>query len=170
MSDRQHLRDLTRSTDENARQWKVVGLELAHRWTFCGDAADAVVGCPDYAAANSLAGGRLQFVHRRYDHDAVCGGEASANGPAGARYERGRRRDRQASQPCPMERKRYEKGTALVAAYSPRLKRIGIQNWRRASTVAGMSRQAFDAQRGVAKGIAGRPASSTQWNRIGRSR
>ena len=57
--------------------------------------------------------------------------------------------------------KRYEKGTALVAAYSPRLKRIGIQNWRRASTVAGMSRQAFDAQRGVAKGIAGRPASST---------
>ena len=44
-------------------------------------------------------------------------------------------------------RKRYEKGTALVAAYSPRLKRIGIQNWRRASTVAGMSRQAFDAQR-----------------------
>ena len=67
-------------------------------------------------------------------------------------------------------RKRYEKGTALVAAYSPRLKRIGIQNWRRASTVAGMSRQAFDAQRGVAKGIAGRPASSTQWNRIGRSR
>ena len=70
----------------------------------------------------------------------------------------------------PPERKRYEKGTALVAAYSPRLKRIGIQNWRRASTVAGMSRQAFDAQRGVAKGIAGRPASSTQWNRIGRSR
>ena len=69
-----------------------------------------------------------------------------------------------------VDRKRYEKGTALVAAYSPRLKRIGIQNWRRASTVAGMSRQAFDAQRGVAKGIAGRPASSTQWNRIGRSR
>ena len=69
-----------------------------------------------------------------------------------------------------IECKRYEKGTALVAAYSPRLKRIGIQNWRRASTVAGMSRQAFDAQRGVAKGIAGRPASSTQWNRIGRSR
>ena len=69
-----------------------------------------------------------------------------------------------------LDRKRYEKGTALVAAYSPRLKRIGIQNWRRASTVAGMSRQAFDAQRGVAKGIAGRPASSTQWNRIGRSR
>ena len=69
-----------------------------------------------------------------------------------------------------INRKRYEKGTALVAAYSPRLKRIGIQNWRRASTVAGMSRQAFDAQRGVAKGIAGRPASSTQWNRIGRSR
>ena len=48
-----------------------------------------------------------------------------------------------------------------MAAYSPRLKRIGIQNWRRASTVAGMSRQAFDAQRGVAKGIAGRPAAST---------
>ena len=72
--------------------------------------------------------------------------------------------------PIALNRKRYEKGTALVAAYSPRLKRIGIQNWRRASTVAGMSRQAFDAQRGVAKGIAGRPASSTQWNRIGRSR
>ena len=28
----------------------------------------------------------------------------------------------------PIECKRYEKGTALVAAYSPRLKRIGIQN------------------------------------------
>ena len=76
--------------------------------------------------------------------------------------------DRSASTRC--SNVRYEKGTALVAAYSPRLKRIGIQNWRRASTVAGMSRQAFDAQRGVAKGIAGRPASSTQWNRIGRSR
>ena len=48
---------------------------------------------------------------------------------------------------------RYENGTALVAAYSPRLKRIGIQNWRRASTVAGMSRQAFDAQRGVARAL-----------------
>jgi hypothetical protein len=69
-----------------------------------------------------------------------------------------------------IERKRYEKGTGLVAAYSPRLKRIGIQNWRRASTVAGMSRQAFDAQCGVVRGIAGRPASSTQWNRIGKSR
>ncbi len=69
-----------------------------------------------------------------------------------------------------IECKRYEKGTALVAVYSPRLKRIGIQNWRRASTVAGMSRQAFDAQRGVARDIAGRPASSTQWNRIGKSR
>lgn len=61
MSDRQHLRDLTRSTDENARQWKVVGLELAHRWTFCGDAADAVVGCPDYAAAGF---GRRAFAIR----------------------------------------------------------------------------------------------------------
>ena len=56
------------------------------------------------------------------------------------------------------------------AAYWPRLKRIGIQNWRRASTVAGMSRQAFDAQRGVARGIAGRPTSSTQWDRIGDNR
>ena len=48
-----------------------------------------------------------------------------------------------------------------VAAYSPRLKRIGIQNWRRASTVAGMPAPGtFDAQRSVAKGIAASLASS----------
>src|SRR5271168_1566231 len=73
-------------------------------------------------------------------------------------------------------RKRYEKTTAPGGeAYAPGLKRIGIQNWRRASTFAGMSRQSCRASGGVpglrvAGGSAGRPASSTQWIRIGRSR
>ena len=49
MSARQQPRDLTPPTSEGA-QWKVVGLELAHRCTFCGGPADAVVGCPDDAA------------------------------------------------------------------------------------------------------------------------
>src|ERR1700691_6632109 len=72
-------------------------------------------------------------------------------------------------------RKGYEKTTAPGGeAYAPGLKRIGIQNWRRASTFAGMSRQSCRASGGVpglrvAGGSAGRPASSTQW-RIGRSR
>ena len=35
-------------------------------------------------------------------------------------------------------------------SYAPRLKRIGIQNWRSASTVARMSRQLFRARVGVA--------------------
>lgn len=38
----------------------------------------------------SLAAGRLQFVHRRQDYDEVCGGEASAHRGAGQRHERGR--------------------------------------------------------------------------------
>src|SRR5271156_4447389 len=74
------------------------------------------------------------------------------------------------------DRKRYEKTTAPGReAYAPGLKRIGIQNWRRASTFAGMSRQSCRASGGVpglrvAGGSAGRPASSMQWIRIGRSR
>jgi len=72
--------------------------------------------------------------------------------------------------------KRYEKTTAPAGeAYAPGLKRIGIQNCRRASTFAGMSRQSCRASGGVpglrvAGDSAGRPASSTQWIRIGRSR
>ena len=50
MSDRQQRRELTPSTDENARQWKVVGLELAHRCTFCGGPSDATLGCSDETA------------------------------------------------------------------------------------------------------------------------
>ena len=75
-----------------------------------------------------------------------------------------------------IESKRYEKTTAPGGeAYASGLKRIGIQNWRRASTFAGMSRQSCRASGGVpglrvAGGNAGRPASSTQWIRIGRSR
>ena len=72
-------------------------------------------------------------------------------------------------------RKRYESTTAPGGeSYVPRLKRIGIQNWRRASTVAGMSRQPCCASSGIpwtrVGGSAGWPASSTQWIRIGRSR
>ena len=87
MSDRQHLRDLTPSTDENAQQWKVVGLELAHRCTFCGDAAELSAALTTPRQQASVCNSCI----RRDDHDAVCGGEASANGPAGARYERGLR-------------------------------------------------------------------------------
>ena len=72
-------------------------------------------------------------------------------------------------------RRRRGEGHGARCAYAPRLNRIGIQNWRRASTVAGMSHQAFSAKGGVpgrriAGGNAGLPASSTQWNRIGDSR
>ena len=79
------------------------------------------------------------------------------------------------AKPLPVIRKRYESTTAPgEECYVPRLKRIGIQNWRRASTVAGMSRQPCRASSGVpgarAGGSTGRPASSTQWIRIGRSR
>ena len=47
MSDREQPRDLTPPT---AGQWKVVGLELAHRCTFCGRPSSATVGCPDDGA------------------------------------------------------------------------------------------------------------------------
>ncbi len=75
-----------------------------------------------------------------------------------------------------IDRQRYESCTPPIGwdAYAPGLKRIGIQNWRRASTAAGMWRQSFRASGGVL-GLrvvvvsAGRPASSTQWIRIGRS-
>jgi hypothetical protein len=50
MSDRQHSRDLTPSTGEYAPQWKVVGLELAHRCAFCGDPSEATLGRPDETA------------------------------------------------------------------------------------------------------------------------
>jgi hypothetical protein len=48
MFDRQ-LPDLTPPTDA-PRRWKVVGLELAHKCTFCGDPSEATVGCPDETA------------------------------------------------------------------------------------------------------------------------
>jgi hypothetical protein len=41
------LRDLTPSTPDASRQWKVVGLERAHVCTFCGGPSEATVGCPD---------------------------------------------------------------------------------------------------------------------------
>jgi hypothetical protein len=44
MSDRQQPRDLTPRTP---RRWKVIGLEQAHRCTFCGRRLSATVGCPD---------------------------------------------------------------------------------------------------------------------------
>jgi hypothetical protein len=47
MSDREQPRDLTPPT---AGRWKVVGLELAHRCTFCNRPASATVGCPDDGA------------------------------------------------------------------------------------------------------------------------
>ena len=41
------LRDLTPSTPDASRQWKVVGLERVHACTFCGAPSEATVGCPD---------------------------------------------------------------------------------------------------------------------------
>ena len=35
---------------QEPRRWIAAGAELAHKCTFCGNAADAVVGCPDDAA------------------------------------------------------------------------------------------------------------------------
>ena len=32
---------------DDPQRWKVVGLELAHRCTFCGAPSEATVGCPD---------------------------------------------------------------------------------------------------------------------------
>jgi hypothetical protein len=51
MSTRQ-LRDLTPDggDKESPREWHVVGLELAHRCTFCGRPSSATVGCPDDGA------------------------------------------------------------------------------------------------------------------------
>jgi hypothetical protein len=45
MPDRQ-IRNLTPAP----RRWKVVGLEMADRCTFCGAPSEATVGCPDEAA------------------------------------------------------------------------------------------------------------------------
>jgi hypothetical protein len=47
MSDRQQPRSLTPA---GAPQWKVVGLGLAHRCTFCGGPSEATLACPDEAA------------------------------------------------------------------------------------------------------------------------
>jgi hypothetical protein len=52
MPDRQ-LRRLTRPIAANAqepRRWIAAGAELAHRCTFWGGPANAVVGCPDESA------------------------------------------------------------------------------------------------------------------------
>jgi hypothetical protein len=43
MSDRQHPRNLSPPTGEGAPQWKAVGLELAHRCTFCGGPSEATL-------------------------------------------------------------------------------------------------------------------------------
>jgi hypothetical protein len=45
-------RNLTPPIDnpESARPWKVVGLELAHKCTFCGAPSEATLGCPDESA------------------------------------------------------------------------------------------------------------------------
>ena len=55
-----------------------------------------------------------------------------------------------------------------------RLNLIGIQNWRRASTLAGISRDAFWRKYAelvlIAGGRNGRPAASTQCDRIGSRR
>jgi hypothetical protein len=38
------------ANSQDPRQWIAAGAELAHKCTFCGDPADAVVGCPDEGA------------------------------------------------------------------------------------------------------------------------
>jgi hypothetical protein len=50
MYDGRHLRDLTPPTGEGAPQSKVIGLELAHRCTFCGGPSEATLGCHDATA------------------------------------------------------------------------------------------------------------------------
>src|SRR5271167_3754131 len=61
-----------------------------------------------------------------------------------------------------------------AGSYAPRPNRLGIQNWRMASTTVGMSRHASRPKDGVLRprhceSRTGRPAGSTQWNKIGSS-
>ena len=61
-----------------------------------------------------------------------------------------------------------------AGSYAPRPNRFGIQNWRMASTTVGMSRHASRSKDGVLRprhceSRTGRPAGSTQWNKIGSS-
>jgi hypothetical protein len=47
------LRNLTppiAANSQDPRRWIATGAELAHKCTFCGGPADAVVGCPDEGA------------------------------------------------------------------------------------------------------------------------
>jgi predicted transposase YbfD/YdcC len=73
--------------------------------------------------------------------------------------------------------KRYEDALAQrrsAGSYVPGANRVGIQNCRKASTTVGMPRHAFWAKGGLARPCrstsrTGRPAVSTQWDRIGSS-
>ena len=61
-----------------------------------------------------------------------------------------------------------------AGSYAPRPNRFGIQNWCMASTTVGMSRHASRSKDGVLRqrhceSRTGRPAGSTQWNKIGSS-
>jgi hypothetical protein len=52
MSDTRQLRNLTPAPDgHGSRPWRVVGLELADRCTFCGAPSEATLGCPDETAS-----------------------------------------------------------------------------------------------------------------------
>src|SRR5277367_5329344 len=76
-----------------------------------------------------------------------------------------------------VERKRDEDTLAQrrsAGSYVPRPNRLGIQNWRMAATTVGMSRHASRPKDGVlgprhCVSRTGRPAGSTQWNKIGSS-
>src|SRR5208337_1604113 len=76
-----------------------------------------------------------------------------------------------------MKRKRHEDTLAQrrpAGSYAPRPNRFGIQNWRMASTTVGMSRHVSRSKDGVLRprhceSRTGRPAGSTQWNKIGSS-
>ena len=74
-----------------------------------------------------------------------CGGPCAGpgDGPFGERIVGVEVLDGDAGQRIDRELAVREGHGAWWAAYSPGLKRIGIQNWRRASTVGAMSRQAF---------------------------
>src|SRR5271156_5812875 len=61
-----------------------------------------------------------------------------------------------------------------AGSYVPRPNRLGIQNWRMAATTVGMWRHASRPKDGVlgprhCVSRTGRPAGSTQWNKIGSS-
>src|SRR5271170_7056340 len=76
-----------------------------------------------------------------------------------------------------LDRKRDEDTLAQrrsAGSYVPRPNRLGIQNWRMAATTVGMSRHASRPKDGVlgprhCVSRTGRPAGSTQWNKIGSS-